>query len=129
MDFVLPPDHDPWIPVARRILEDTDPILDASSIKAMCIGLRSIQHPEAKAAFAKLANLRPAAWRREDLAAGQLLPRKRRKQADSLTIDSNSECEATLNLEPASDTQRDGESPGEHILQDGELESEESLPQ
>ena len=73
---------DPWVRIAEEILERDfceEPI-DRSTRKSLIIGLRAKTDPSSKAALGRLKQTKPVVWSKRDLAAGKLLPRRKRSQ-------------------------------------------------
>lgn len=56
--YGLRDDEKPWIPIAQQIISGTYPLMDSSTRESIRIGLRLIEHPDAKKALAILATPR-----------------------------------------------------------------------
>lgn len=58
-DHHLPPDQAAWLPIARKVLEGKFYEADSSTRESIYIGLRGINHPDAKKAAEWISKPRP----------------------------------------------------------------------
>ncbi len=50
----LPPDHAPWLHIARQLLAGEFDDADRSTVESLAFGLRGVRHPRSQRALARL---------------------------------------------------------------------------